>query len=691
MKKKLLALLFVAMVAMLTFAVSASAATTGALGDNCSYTYDEATGVMTISGSGVLTKTSSIAKNTATKVVIEEGITEIPTAFFFPGTGKTSNLTEVTLPASLTALPKQAFYNCDKLTTVNIPANTQIASIGDKAFVGSAVTSVDFNDNLKTVGAEAFYNCLTLTSADLGNSLTSLGANAFNRCAKLTTVVAGGTYTSIGANTFYACYALEDLTIADTVASIGDGAFRQTKALTEFTVPSALKTIGAKTFRDSAITGTFAIPEGATTIGEQAFFGCANLTTITLPDSITSIGGYCFVNAGITHVSIPESLKDIPTKAFNNCKSLATVELGHNVVTIGNYAFSESGITAIVIPESVTSLGNGAFWGCTALKTVKIDANLQALNSKLFMNCTAMHTANIPETVVNIQPYAFYNCSKLESIEIPAGLKLLYNDAFYNTTALAVDVVIPGTVKTIGDKCFYKSGITGLTLNEGIEAIGATAFREAKIQGEITIPTTCTTIGASAFRQTKVTAANIPASVTSIGDKYIFYGTGEVVLVKTEATAEYVIAWAATASNVTLDTTYVPGGDVEEKVAGVVLNVTVDGTTATATLVIENAPELTSVAFVIAYSDDLKLTAAATALDGFTTDPAIANPVKFVWINGLANADINGTIATFTFEVTEGAEITADDFAITYDADDVCAINGADLVNVELATSVVIG
>ena len=79
MKKKLLAILFVAMVAMLTFAVSASAAT-GTTGD-CQFNYDESTGVLTITGNGA--PASLNAARNAKEIVFGEGVTTIPNAFCY--------------------------------------------------------------------------------------------------------------------------------------------------------------------------------------------------------------------------------------------------------------------------------------------------------------------------------------------------------------------------------------------------------------------------------------------------------------------------------------------------------------------------------------------------------------------------------------------------------------------------------
>lgn len=698
MKKKLLAILFVAMVAMLTFAVSASAAT-GTTGD-CQFNYDESTGVLTITGNGA--PASLNAARNAKEIVFGEGVTTIPNAFCY----NNKNLTKVTLSSTITTIEKNAFQLATALTTVEVPANSQLTTIGEQAFWKSGITAVDFGDNVKVVGQSAFRECPALVSVDLGNSLTSIGQYAFGKSYALQTVVAGGTYTDIPANAFLSCAKLADVTIADTVTSIGTKAFLETAALTSIDVPSALVTIGDDAFKSSGLTGAVVLPNTVKTIGTKAFYMASNITSINLPEGLTTIGGYCFSLTGITSVTIPSTITAIPVKAFDNCTSLASVVMNNTLTSIGNYAFSASGITSIVIPETCTTLGNGIFWGCTKLTSAEIKSPITAIPSKLFYNCTKLSTANIPETVQNIQPYSFYKCAALTSIEIPAGLRLLYCQAFEGTTNLKCDIVIPGnllaptysengsTLSQIGDKCFKDSGITSVTIGEGVETIGTEAFRNAKSITTLTLPTTCTTLGNSCFMYTGITDAYVPKSVTTFGNTTVFCPVSGATkpVVHTEADAEAVIAWVtANPNRATLDTTYVPGGEVEPEFEGVKLNVVIDGTTATATLVLENAPELTSVAFNVAYTDKLTLTAATTNLDGYTTDPAIANPVKFVWINGLANADINGTIATFTFTVAEGAEITAEDFTITYDADDVCAFVDGALANVELATIVVIG
>ena len=65
------------------------------------------------------------------------------------------------------------------ITTANIPST----------FKGKPVTSI---------GEDAFYDCRKLTSVEIPNSVTSIGDYAFSRCSGLTSVEIPNSVTSIG-------------------------------------------------------------------------------------------------------------------------------------------------------------------------------------------------------------------------------------------------------------------------------------------------------------------------------------------------------------------------------------------------------------------------------------------------------------------------------------------------------------
>jgi uncharacterized membrane protein YhaH (DUF805 family) len=66
---------------------------------------------------------------------------------------------------------------------------------------------------------------------------------------------------------------------------------------------------------------------------------------------------------------------------------------------------------------------------------------------------------SIPDTVIQIERWAF-KAARLESINIPDGLLYVEFDAFRNAE-LACDVIIPNSVKSIGDNAFKDCKISG--------------------------------------------------------------------------------------------------------------------------------------------------------------------------------------------------------------------------------------
>ena len=92
-----------------------------------------------------------------------------------------TQLTGITLPRTITAIPDHAFKNCTSLATS--PLTNSIVTIGKSAFEGCSKMTSNISGTIpasvKTIGAYAFMNCAKISSVVIGANVTSIGRAAF--------------------------------------------------------------------------------------------------------------------------------------------------------------------------------------------------------------------------------------------------------------------------------------------------------------------------------------------------------------------------------------------------------------------------------------------------------------------------------------------------------------------------------
>jgi hypothetical protein len=149
-----------------------------------------------------------------------EGITKIDDYAFY----NCETLTSIQIPNSVTDIKKYSFYGCSSLTNIAIP--NSVSTIGNDAFEISGLTNIVIPNSITSMGNSVFYYCHSLESVTLSNNLTTIPQSIFSGCNKLTNITVPDGITSIGAYAFSGCSSLTNLTIPSTVTSIGDGAFQ---------------------------------------------------------------------------------------------------------------------------------------------------------------------------------------------------------------------------------------------------------------------------------------------------------------------------------------------------------------------------------------------------------------------------------------------------------------------------------
>ncbi|MBQ9084210.1 MAG: leucine-rich repeat domain-containing protein [Clostridia bacterium] len=92
---------------------------------------------------------------------------------------------DVTIPSSVNAIGKRAFYNCKHVKSIKFISRVEF--IEDEAFMGSGIESVSFYSS-NHFGARAFANCESLITVTLPHFTFTVGEGCFNGCTSLQSV-----------------------------------------------------------------------------------------------------------------------------------------------------------------------------------------------------------------------------------------------------------------------------------------------------------------------------------------------------------------------------------------------------------------------------------------------------------------------------------------------------------------------
>ena len=167
----------------------------------------------------------------------------------------------------------------------------------------------------------------------------------------------------------------------------------------------------------------------------------------------------------------------------------------------------------------VTSIGDQAFYLCHNLISVVIPETVLSIGNEAFNHCTGLTTLTIPNSVISIGNSAFANTYSLTSITIPDNVVTFGNEVFRNSGVS--DVTLGNGISSIGSNTFnYCGNLTTVTLGNGITSIGEQAFMWCANLTSINIPATLTSLAKNAFAYCEsLTSIELPSTLTSIAEQ----------------------------------------------------------------------------------------------------------------------------------------------------------------------------
>ena len=333
--------------------------------DHVTWSFDESSGTLTISGTGAMADYVSASadgnhipwgayKDNVKSIVVKSGVTRVGSRSF------------------------DSFSNLDNVTIGN-----DVTVIGDRAFQKTSVDSVILPSSVKEVEDAAFWHCEKLTSIDLSH-VKKIGKNSFDGCAELKTVDLDA-LTSMGNLAFQDCKKLATVNLGNNISELPT-AFKKCSELKSIDLPDSVTEIGGECFSE---TGLESIDlNNVTTIKSTgAFLNCKNLRSIEMSNLTGTLLRKTFQGcSGLQKISIPSGITSIESAAFSDCRTLEEIMI-------------ESGTSNLKIEEQQTLSG---------LRNLKIDRNIETTNAGGFKTWSSEglnlvfedHVTSVPANLV---------------------------------------------------------------------------------------------------------------------------------------------------------------------------------------------------------------------------------------------------------------------------------------------------
>lgn len=365
----LLAMLCAFNLAVVSFAEET--VTSGTCGENSKWSFDEASGKLTISGYGEMND-YAINNNS------------IPYYYPVPWADYKPYVKLIEISSDITYIGMNTFRDCIEVTELILP------------------------EGVSRIGASAFNGCEKLYRVNMPESITVIDTGAFLNSQELREVYYAGGFEKWNSISFaskesnplryegklyFDGILVENLIIPDGVKEINKNVFSNNNCITSVTIPESVEKVGENAFISSdklevtyyigteeqwneiaiasgndALTRNVVFNYGKPTnvCGENAtwvFDETSGTLTISGTGAVSDYSGWNEIASAVTYIEIGNDITTVGEGAFNGFTALKEVYLAESVTELGADAFKDCSRLAIVTALSDDLSFSNAFWG----------------------------------------------------------------------------------------------------------------------------------------------------------------------------------------------------------------------------------------------------------------------------------------------------------------------------------------
>ena len=352
-----------------------------------------------------------------------------------PGQGITNHGGSVSVPSEITRIEPCAFAELTQLTAITLPAT------------------------MEYVGRNAFQACTNLTRVTINNPNTQYGVGVFISCAKINSVTLPAGMPELPNHFLSGAEALKSINLPNGMVRLGNSCLMNT-GLTSINLPETVELVDSSALQWISTITSINL-KNVKRINSQAFGNMTALTSVTGGDSVQYIGNAAFIRCnaltampsfpnvkvfdgtvfynctGLRDVTIPASLEQCMINPFVNCTALNEIK-----VEEGSTHFAE-------LDSCLYEIVDGQPYALVSMPTARANTRLVLQPGTQFVAQQALRYAPVTEFIATdglriIESSAFSSTTQLQNIELPSTVEAIYS-GFPNSSALT-SVTVMATV-----------------------------------------------------------------------------------------------------------------------------------------------------------------------------------------------------------------------------------------------------